>query len=314
MSSERKQMPTCVQTTGSEEAMEDCDLRAIRGKMSTSEINFRKKTLSLPTYTLTGALSDTCPVKLVTMERKGRGRVVARSLASHQGESGSIPSGAAPELSQVGIASDDATVGGFTRRSPALPRPTIPTLLHAHLTSPTSALKTSTLRATPISPLRLTRYFSQNSAAKEQNSMNSEAMQNNSQTPTSVNFERAHKRLRAGGDTSQAEATPTQFSSDAPAPGRDSRCEIGRYLTALITPGVGQLAPQRRVASRRPGPWEPGRPPQVFPSQACIHGGRQGGSDSGRSVRRPDWISHRCVALASGRRVRGPPASSQPPY
>ncbi|KAJ8870092.1 hypothetical protein PR048_029103 [Dryococelus australis] len=63
-------------------------------------------------------------------------------LAPHQGESGSIPGRATPGFSLVGIVPDNAAgqlvFSGISR----FPRPFIPTLLHAHLTSPSSALKT----------------------------------------------------------------------------------------------------------------------------------------------------------------------------
>ncbi|KAJ8897701.1 hypothetical protein PR048_003051 [Dryococelus australis] len=45
-------------------------IKAVHNKVSTFEINLRKKALLLHAYILTGALSDTCPVKLVTMEGK----------------------------------------------------------------------------------------------------------------------------------------------------------------------------------------------------------------------------------------------------
>ncbi|KAJ8869248.1 hypothetical protein PR048_030820 [Dryococelus australis] len=59
-------------------------------------------------------------------------RSPVRQLASHPGEPGSVPDGA-----------------GFLRDLPP-PRPFIPALLHTHLTSPSSALKTSMLRAAQI--------------------------------------------------------------------------------------------------------------------------------------------------------------------
>ncbi|KAJ8890847.1 hypothetical protein PR048_010356 [Dryococelus australis] len=51
-------------------------------------------------------------------------------------------------------------VGGFSSRSPVLLPPCIPALLHAHLTSPSSAIKTSVLRAAQISSLHSTRLLS----------------------------------------------------------------------------------------------------------------------------------------------------------
>ncbi|KAJ8876970.1 hypothetical protein PR048_021422 [Dryococelus australis] len=68
-------------------------------------------------------------------------------LASHQGEPGSIPGGVTPGFSPVGIVPDDAAgrliFSGISR----FPRPFIPALLHTHLASPSSALKTSTSAA-----------------------------------------------------------------------------------------------------------------------------------------------------------------------
>ncbi|KAJ8892387.1 hypothetical protein PR048_004967 [Dryococelus australis] len=43
-------------------------LKVVHDKLSTFEINHRKKSLPLPAYILTGAMSDVRPVKLVTME------------------------------------------------------------------------------------------------------------------------------------------------------------------------------------------------------------------------------------------------------
>ncbi|KAJ8891770.1 hypothetical protein PR048_004323 [Dryococelus australis] len=55
---------------------------------------------------------------------RGRGGIVVRPVASHQGETGSMPGGVAPAI------------------SPVSPAPFIPTLLHTHLASPSSARKT----------------------------------------------------------------------------------------------------------------------------------------------------------------------------
>ncbi|KAJ8872705.1 hypothetical protein PR048_026318 [Dryococelus australis] len=65
------------------------------------------------------------------------------------GEPGSIPGRAASGFSQVGIVRDYAA----GRRISRFPHPCIPAMLHSHLISPSSALKTS-LRAAQISQLR----------------------------------------------------------------------------------------------------------------------------------------------------------------
>ncbi|KAJ8885465.1 hypothetical protein PR048_011662 [Dryococelus australis] len=80
----------------------------------------------------------------------------SRALASHFGETGSILGGVTPGFSHVGIVLDDAAVfGGFSRGSPVSPALCIPALLHSHLTSPSSAVKTPMLRANEISHERL---------------------------------------------------------------------------------------------------------------------------------------------------------------
>ncbi|KAJ8889357.1 hypothetical protein PR048_008856 [Dryococelus australis] len=80
--------------------------------------------------------------------------IVVRLLASHLGETSSIPSSVAPGFSHVGIVSDDASGRWvfFLGMSRFL-RPYIPALLPTHLVSPSSALKTAMLRAAQISPL-----------------------------------------------------------------------------------------------------------------------------------------------------------------
>ncbi|KAJ8889479.1 hypothetical protein PR048_008978 [Dryococelus australis] len=75
-------------------------------------------------------------------KRRGRGGLVVRLLASHQGEPGSIPGGVAPRLSQVGIVPDDAAGQRVSSGISQLSRPLIPALRHIYLTSPSSALKT----------------------------------------------------------------------------------------------------------------------------------------------------------------------------
>ncbi|KAJ8887533.1 hypothetical protein PR048_013749 [Dryococelus australis] len=83
----------------------------------------------------------------------GRSCVVVRLLASYQGEPGSVPGEVTPEFWHVGIMPDDAAgrrvFSGISRFS----CPFIPALTHTHLDSPSSALKTSMLRATQVSSL-----------------------------------------------------------------------------------------------------------------------------------------------------------------
>ncbi|KAJ8893502.1 hypothetical protein PR048_006100 [Dryococelus australis] len=77
-------------------------------------------------------------------------------LASDLGEPGSIPEQVTSGFSYVGIVPDDAAGRRVFSRSPVSSHPFIPALLHTHLTSPTSALKTSLLRAAQISRKRPT--------------------------------------------------------------------------------------------------------------------------------------------------------------
>ncbi|KAJ8878537.1 hypothetical protein PR048_019115 [Dryococelus australis] len=84
----------------------------------------------------------------------GRGGLVVRLLAFHRSEPGLIPGCVAPAYLHVEIVPDDATVRRvFSVISP--PPLRIPALLHTHLTSPSSALKTSmpSNRATSTNPL-----------------------------------------------------------------------------------------------------------------------------------------------------------------
>ncbi|KAJ8886208.1 hypothetical protein PR048_012417 [Dryococelus australis] len=80
-----------------------------------------------------------------------------RLFTSYQGEPGSIPSRVTPVFSQVVIVPDDAAgrqvFSGISRFS----RPCIPALLHSHLISPASALKTSLIRAAQSWPINRTR-------------------------------------------------------------------------------------------------------------------------------------------------------------
>ncbi|KAJ8877947.1 hypothetical protein PR048_022410 [Dryococelus australis] len=76
-----------------------------------------------------------------------------RPLTYYQGEPGSIPGRVTPVFSQVGIVAVGATsrwvFSGISHSS----HPRLRTLLHCHLISPSSALKTSFSRAAQISEL-----------------------------------------------------------------------------------------------------------------------------------------------------------------
>ncbi|KAJ8870352.1 hypothetical protein PR048_029373 [Dryococelus australis] len=75
-------------------------------------------------------------------------------LASHKGgRPSSIPGRFTPKFSQVGIVPDDAADRQVSSGISHFPRPCVPALLHTHLSSPSSALKTSVLRAAQISSL-----------------------------------------------------------------------------------------------------------------------------------------------------------------
>ncbi|KAJ8894319.1 hypothetical protein PR048_006939 [Dryococelus australis] len=84
---------------------------------------------------------------------RGRGGVVARLPASHQGEPDSIPSGMVPRSSCVVFVQDDTSGRRIFSGISCSPHHSIPELLHTHLVSPSSALKTSLLRAAQIFPL-----------------------------------------------------------------------------------------------------------------------------------------------------------------
>ncbi|KAJ8870916.1 hypothetical protein PR048_027218 [Dryococelus australis] len=88
-------------------------------------------------------------VRLVLCWR-GRGGLAARLLASKLSEPGSNPGGVAPGFSRVGIVSDDAVCRRVISGISCFPGPFIPALLHSHLTSLTSALKTSLLQISPL--------------------------------------------------------------------------------------------------------------------------------------------------------------------
>ncbi|KAJ8890989.1 hypothetical protein PR048_010498 [Dryococelus australis] len=82
------------------------------------------------------------------------GGAAVRLLGSRRGEPGSIPGEIAPEFSHMGIVSCDVSlVGVFFSGVSRFPRPRIPAMLHTHLASPSSVLKTSLLRAALIPPL-----------------------------------------------------------------------------------------------------------------------------------------------------------------
>ncbi|KAJ8895945.1 hypothetical protein PR048_001286 [Dryococelus australis] len=66
----------------------------------------------------------------------------------HLGEPGSIPNGATPGFSHVGVVPDDATGRRVFPGSPVFTHPINPDLLHAHLAPPSSGFKASMLRAT----------------------------------------------------------------------------------------------------------------------------------------------------------------------
>ncbi|KAJ8871185.1 hypothetical protein PR048_027491 [Dryococelus australis] len=85
------------------------------------------------------------PRKLTDQWRRPARFPLVRLLASPLGEAGSILGGSAHVFSHVGIVPDAALVGGFSRGLSRFIRPCIPVLLHTHLTSPSSALKTSML-------------------------------------------------------------------------------------------------------------------------------------------------------------------------
>ncbi|KAJ8867194.1 hypothetical protein PR048_030989 [Dryococelus australis] len=80
--------------------------------------------------------------------RRGRGRLVGRLLASHFAELSSIPGGSLPGFSHVEIVPDDAVCWRVFSGISRSPVPSILELLHTHLTSPSSALKTLLSKAT----------------------------------------------------------------------------------------------------------------------------------------------------------------------
>ncbi|KAJ8883952.1 hypothetical protein PR048_015808 [Dryococelus australis] len=78
-------------------------------------------------------------------------------------EHSSIPGGVAPGSSHL---LDDAAGRRVFSGISRFPRPDIPALLHTHLTSPSSALKTSLLRVSKTSPCQVGESVSQNTCAR----------------------------------------------------------------------------------------------------------------------------------------------------
>ncbi|KAJ8890287.1 hypothetical protein PR048_009795 [Dryococelus australis] len=134
-------------------------VKAVHDELSNFEINLRKKSLLLPAYILTGALSDMRLVKLKTRsERSDQWKVSLRLrvsssgvwgwqagqldkmpdrlLGSHKGEPGSIRGRATPGFSLVGIVPDDGAGRRIFSGISRFPRPCIPVLLHSQLISP----------------------------------------------------------------------------------------------------------------------------------------------------------------------------------
>ncbi|KAJ8883929.1 hypothetical protein PR048_015784 [Dryococelus australis] len=83
----------------------------------------------------------------------GSGATVAGAPASHPSDPRSILGGFTPGFTHVGIVLDDAACRRVFSGISRFPRPCISMLLHMHLTSPSSNLKDSMLRAAKISPL-----------------------------------------------------------------------------------------------------------------------------------------------------------------
>ncbi|KAJ8867452.1 hypothetical protein PR048_031254 [Dryococelus australis] len=77
---------------------------------------------------------------------RGGGGTAARVLTT-KATQGSITDGASPGFSPVEDVPNDAVSRGVFSGSPTFPRHCIPALLHCHLASPSSAVKTPTLRA-----------------------------------------------------------------------------------------------------------------------------------------------------------------------
>ncbi|KAJ8875116.1 hypothetical protein PR048_023009 [Dryococelus australis] len=82
-------------------------------------------------------------VWLETSSLEGRGSYEVRLLASHLGESGSIPGGVVPGFSHMVLVPEYAAGRRVFSGISHFTHPFIPALLHSHLASPSSALKTS---------------------------------------------------------------------------------------------------------------------------------------------------------------------------
>ncbi|KAJ8897256.1 hypothetical protein PR048_002602 [Dryococelus australis] len=87
------------------------------------------------------------------------GGIVVSLITSQLGEPCSIPRGVARGFPHVGILPDDAADRRVSSRISSFPSPCITALFHTNIASPSSALKTSTLRATQISPLSTSTTF-----------------------------------------------------------------------------------------------------------------------------------------------------------
>ncbi|KAJ8878325.1 hypothetical protein PR048_018902 [Dryococelus australis] len=87
-----------------------------------------------------------------SLSRGPRYGAVATALAPYQSELGSIPGGVTPKFPHVGIAPIDGAGRRVFSGISRFPRPCIPALLHSHVTSLSSGIKTSLLRAAKISP------------------------------------------------------------------------------------------------------------------------------------------------------------------
>ncbi|KAJ8867720.1 hypothetical protein PR048_031523 [Dryococelus australis] len=84
---------------------------------------------------------------------RGHGGWAVRLLASHQVEPGSVSGPLTPDFCKWESCRDDAAGRRVFSGISRFPHPFISALLHTHLTLPSSALKTSLLRAAQISPL-----------------------------------------------------------------------------------------------------------------------------------------------------------------
>ncbi|KAJ8869290.1 hypothetical protein PR048_030863 [Dryococelus australis] len=123
-----------------------------RGKESVSTV---AHAFSTPRLQAACSLHRHCSTQL-SLRHPQRFLFRFRLDSSNQSEPDSITGQITPGLSQVGIVPDNAADrrgfflgGGISRFT----RPFIPDLLHSHLSSPSSALMTSVLRAAQISPL-----------------------------------------------------------------------------------------------------------------------------------------------------------------